>query len=99
MSSDITVVIVLKGAAAIGLVVGALQNAATPPGADVLQYGATGVLVLAFLWMLWALVNNRIVSRQSANTEERERRLLELIEGWQEREDRLTALIASLIEK
>ncbi len=43
--------------------------AQTAPGSEVLQYGATGVISMAFLYFIYALGNGKIVSNATQITE------------------------------
>lgn len=66
------------------------------PGSDVLNYGAVGVLSLAFLYLVYALSKNQIVSRDTAKFEAKQLELtemaLKLAERAQSNDDRLAAI-------
>lgn len=83
----------LVGAAATSKTV---AQVAPGPTTDVLNYGAVGVLAVAFLYFVYALSQNRIVSRDAAQLEKQMmdtiERLTELMKDSAAREDRITAI-------
>lgn len=77
---------------------GLIQAQAAPAGSstEVLNYGAVGVLGMAFLYMIYALSQNRIVSRDAADHEKRlteiAAKLIDIIEDGNVREDQLRSI-------
>lgn len=69
---------------------------ASAPSSDILNWGATGVLGLAFLYLMYALAQNRIVSRDAADHEKKlvelAEELVSLLKASQAREDRVSAI-------
>lgn len=80
----------MQGSGTAGLII-----AQTAPEAEVLQYGATGVVSISFLYMMYALGAGKIVSRSTEKTEEA---LIELAKKATEREAEALKREASLIE-
>lgn len=61
------------------------------PGADVLQYGSTGVLGMVTLGLGYAVIRGQLVSQNTADTAERERKYAEMLALSLKREEQWAA--------
>lgn len=90
-------VIGAQGFGAFGLLI-----AQTAPSSEFLQYGATGVVSLSFLYMMYALSRGTIVSRSTEQTEKTLAELAEKALGREaeglKREEALISMNARLLD-